>query len=289
MKRRDFVFFPAVAAIANRSSRAQNSKNAKLARIGAMTGNFDTLLTEVRDWSKPASPGKLDIMDFPDMLADRFGIHNVEVQQIHLLSMEPAYCKRFLDRVRKAHSRVCDMPIELDEKGYSGAVSPCSADPQVRAKAIELTKQWIDRAALMECPSIMPNQGTFPDDPAPAIEALKNLRGYGKSKGVDIVLEPRGRSSVETLVQVIKAAGIYANPDIGNFRDEETAERGLRMLYPLSRTVSHVKTGRRGLDFAKAIQISKEMKFQGVYSLETGGPDPYEGQQTVLDMLLENL
>jgi sugar phosphate isomerase/epimerase len=181
------------------------------------------------------------------------------------------------------------MPIELDEKGYSGAVSPCSADPQVRLRAIEVTKQWIDRAAMLECPTIMPNQGTFPDDPALAIEALKTLRDYGKSKGVDIILEPRGRSTVETLVQVIKSAGIYANPDIGNFRDEESAERGLRMLYPLARTVSHVKTGRRGLDFAKAIQISREMNFQGVYSIETGGPDPYNAMQKVLDLLIDSM
>ena len=78
-------------------------------------------------------------------------------------------------------------------------------DPEVRARAIEQTKQWIDRAAMLECPSIMPNQGTFPADPAPAIEALKTLRDYARSKGVDIILEPRGRSTVDTLVQVIKS------------------------------------------------------------------------------------
>ena len=102
-------------------------------------------------------------------------------------------------------------------------------------------------------------------------------------------MEPRGRSTVDTLLKVIKASGTYANPDIGNFPDEATAERGLRMLYPLSRSVSHVKITRRSLDFAKAIQISKEMNFRGVYSIETGGPNPYEQQQKVLNLLLENL
>ena len=151
-----------------------------------------------------------------------------------------------------------------------------------------MAKQWIDRAAMLESPSIMPNQGTFPADTSGSIEGLKTIRDYGKKKGVAIILEPRGRSSVDTLVEVIKAAGIYANPDIGNFRDEETAERGLRMLYPLSRTVSHVKITRRGLNFAKEIQISKEMHFKGVYSIETVGSDPDE-MQKVLDALLENL
>ena len=185
MRRRDFVFFPAVAAIAARRGRAQNpTKAAKLARVGAMTGNFDTLITEVRDWSKPASPGQLDLMDFADMLADRFGIHNVEVQQIHLLSIEPSYSKKLLGRIRKAHSHVCDMPIELDAKGYSAPLARVRRTPKC-ARAIEQNKQWIDRAAMLECPSIMPNQGTFPADPAPAIEALKTLRDYGRSKSVD--------------------------------------------------------------------------------------------------------
>ena len=42
-------------------------------------------------------------------------------------------------------------------------------------------------------------------------------------------------------------------------------------------------------DFARAIRISKEMDFKGVYSLETGGPDPYAAAQTVLDELLKNM
>ena len=291
VQRRDFLFAASTAAALARRGRAQDAATAaKLTRVGAMSGNFDGLLTEVRDWSRPASPGKLDIMDFPEMLADRFHIHNVEVQQIHFLSMEPSYYKKFLDRLRKTHSRMVDMPLELDEKGYSGTVSPCSPDPQIRARAVDLTKQWIDRAALIECPSVMINQGTFGQDLAPAIEALKTLRAYGESKKVYILMEPRGRSTVDTMVEVIEASGIAANPDIGNFRDEATAERGLRMLYPLARTVSHVKYNpNRGLDFAKAIQISKELNFQGVYSLETGGPDPYAAMQKVLDMLLQYL
>ena len=61
------------------------------------------------------------------------------------------------------------------------------------------------------------------------------------------------------------------------------------MLYPLARTVSHAKITRRGLDFAMAIQISREMNFRGVYSIETDGPDPYSEQQKVLDLLLENM
>jgi hypothetical protein len=102
-------------------------------------------------------------------------------------------------------------------------------------------------------------------------------------------LEPRGKTPIDTLVKVIKEAGIYANPDIGNFGNEENTERGLRLMYPLAKTVSHVKWNPERFNFATAIRISKEMGFKGVYSMETGGPEPYAMQQQLLDYLVANL
>src|SRR5215469_13698092 len=290
MRRRDFLI-GSIAAVSTTCVRAQDiPRMAKLDRVGVMSGDFNTILAETRDWSQRVPPRELDIMDFPQMLAERYGIHNVEVQQFHFLSMEPPFFEKFLGRLKKAKSRIVDMPLELDPSGYSGTISPCSPDPQIRSHAIELTKQWIDRAAMIECPSVMVNQGrTFGDNLTPAIDALKILRDYGKSKNVAIIMEDRGPIPVDTLVKVIRESGIYANPDIGNFPDEASTERGLRLMYPLALTVSHVKWNPKKFDFAKAIQISKDMGFKGVYSLETGGPEPYATVQTLLDRLLENL
>jgi sugar phosphate isomerase/epimerase len=290
MRRRDFLIGSIAVASAACVGAQDVALMAKLDRVGVMSGDFDNLLAETRDWSQPVPPKELDIMDFPQMLAERYNIHNVEVQQFHFLSMEPPYFEKFHGRLKKAKSRMVDMPLELDTRGYSGTMSPCSSDPQIRAHAIELTKQWIDRAAMIECPSVMVNQGrTFGDDLTPIIDALKTLRDYGEPKKVAIILEERGPIPIDTLVKVIKDSGIYANPDIGNFRDEESTERGLRLMYPLAKTVSHVKWNPGKFDFAKAIRISKEMGFKGVYSLETGGPEPYATVQTLLDRLLENL
>ena len=131
MKRRDFLIGSVAAASVATYGKAQDTVlMSKLDRVGAMSGNFDGLLKEVRDWSQPASPGELDIMDFPSMLASRYHIHNVEVQQIHFLSMEPAYFDKFHARLQKANSRMVNMPLELDESGYRGIISPCSPDPQ---------------------------------------------------------------------------------------------------------------------------------------------------------------
>lgn len=262
----------------------------KLDRIGAMSGNFSDLLTQATDWSQPVTSGRLDIMDFPAMLAERYGIHNVEVEDRHFLSLEPAYYEKFHARLQRAKSRMINIDLELDTTGYSGTISPCSPDPQIRAHAIELTKQWIDRAAMIECPSVMPNQGrTWGEDLTPIIDALKSLRDYGASKNVAIILEERGSVPIDTLVKVIRESGIHANPDMGNWKDEASMERGLRLLYPFALTVSHVKWNPDRFSLATAVAISREMGFKGIYSLETGGPEPYAMQQDLLDKLMAYL
>jgi hypothetical protein len=262
----------------------------KLNRIGAMSGNFSDLLTQATDWSQPVTPGTLDIMDFPAMLAERYAIHNVEVEDRHFLSLEPAYYEKFHARLQKAKSRMINIDVELDNVGYRGTISPCSPDPQIRAHAIELTKQWIDRAALIECPSVMPNQGrAWGDNLTPIIDALKLLRDYGASKNVAIIMEERGSIPIDTLVKVIRESGIHTNPDMGNWKDEESMERGLRLMYPLALTVSHVKWNPNRFSLSTAVGISKQMSFKGIYSLETGGPEPYAMQQTLLDKLMEYL
>lgn len=291
MKRREFLMGSIAAAATAANGMSQDIVvKSKLDRIGAMSGNFSDLLTQATDWSQPVTPGKLDIMDFPAMLAERYGIHNVEVEDRHFLSLDPAYYEKFHARLQRAKSRMINIDLELDTTGYSGTISPCSPDPQIRAHAIELTKQWIDRAAMIECPSVMPNQGrTWGEDLTPIIDALKSLRDYGASKNVAIILEERGSVPIDTLVKVIRESGIHANPDMGNWKDEASMERGLRLLYPFALTVSHVKWNPDRFSLATAVAISREMGFKGIYSLETGGPEPYAMQQDLLDKLMAYL
>ena len=293
MRRRDFLIGSAAAASLLKVAQAQDAATrAKLDRISLMTNCFDSILPEIWDRSKEVAPKGLDMMDLPDAVADRVRLHNLEVCSINLLSMEPSYIRKFKERVDKAKSKVVNLIAEIDppETRYRGRISPCSPDPAIRGQAIEMTKQWIDIAAALECPSIMINQGRdeLRENLEPVIEALKTLAAYGKPKNVVILMENRGRATPEALVNLMKASGTFANPDIGNFPDEEVRERWLRLMYPLARTVSHVKINDR-FDFAKAIRLSKEMGFTGWYSIETDGPDPWGSVQKVIDALLENL
>ena len=290
MNRRDFLFGSAAAVTALATSHFAGAQDAairaKLDRISLLTNDFEGLLPEVwGDWSKQPAALKLDMMDLPGAVADRLRLHHLEVCNINLLSMEPSYIGEFKRRLHEAKSRVVDLIVELDPRAtaYRGYISVCSPDPAIRAHATELTKKWIDIAAMLGSPSIMPNQGVhyLPQDLTPCIEGLKALVDYGKPKGVAVILEPRGER-LDQLVELIKGSGAYSNPQVG------TVE-GLRLLYPLARTVQHISDSPRS-NLPTAIKLSKELGFKGWFSIETdGGPDAWAGIQKVINALLLSL
>jgi Xylose isomerase-like TIM barrel len=290
MNRRNFLFGSTAAVAATAMSRLAPAQDAavraKLDRISLLTNDFEGLLPEVwGDWSKPPAPLQLDMLDLPEAVADRLHLHHLEVCNINLTSMEPSYIKEFKQRMHKAKSSVVDFIVELDppETKYRGHISVCSPDPAIRAQAIEMTKKWIDIAAVLGSPSIMPDQGVryLPQDLTPSIEGLKALVEYGKPKGVAVILEPRGQH-LDQLVELLKGSGAYSNPQIGT-------ETGLRLLFPLARTVQHINDSPRS-NLPLAIKLSKELGFKGWFSIETdGGTDSWAEIQRVIDALLENL
>jgi hypothetical protein len=318
MNRRDFLFGAAAAAAASAMSplaRAQDAATrAKLDRISLLTNDFAGLLPEVwGDWNKQPAPLTMTMLDLPEEVADRLRLHNLEVCNINLLSMDPSYIGEFKERMRKAQSRAVDLIVELDPPAtaYRGYISVCSPDPEIRAHAIEETKKWIDIAAVLGSPSVMPDQGVqyLPGSPprpprppagsqaahsgarrpfqpapwsredlqalTPCIEGLKAVVDYGKTKGVKVILEPRGEP-LDELVYMLMGSGAYANPQINTLE-------GLRLLYPLATTVQHVSLR---ADLATAVPLSKELGFQGWFSIETGGNDAWTEIQKVIDSLL---
>jgi hypothetical protein len=130
------------------------------------------------------------------------------------------------------------------------------------------------------------------DDPSVTIESYRSLVSYGQSKGVRIVVENHGSISrnPEALVKILEASGAGALPDMGNFPDDETRDRGLRLLYPLARDLCHAKARPQVSDLPKCVRIAHEAGFRGVYSIEAGSSeDPYAAVQEIRDVLIESL
>ncbi len=303
MRRREFFIGTAIAGGGAAKAWGQSPDRAKLDRIAIMTLCFSSVLKSA---AHPDDPKRtLDILDAAQMIADRYGVHHVEVQHSHFPSTESSYLKEFRARMAKAKSQMNQICLEF------GPLNISSPDPVLRVETIDLTKKWIDHAVELGCPRVMVNQGSLaPEVRQTAIATLKTIGDYGRSHKVAVTMENRGRGgggrsgagpgvatvpvsvSWEVVVDVIKAAGIYANPDIGNFPDEETRAAGLRVMYPLSSGSSHCHYDPERYSEANAIKISKEVGYRGLYSIEAAannGPDPYTAVQTILDELLKDI
>ena len=97
----------------------------------------------------------------PDLIAERYGVHHVEVQHSHFLSTEPVYLREFRERVKKAGSQMNQICLEF------GPLNISATDPAPRVETIDLTKEWIDHAVELGCPRVMLNQGTLAPEVLP--------------------------------------------------------------------------------------------------------------------------
>ena len=247
-------------------------------------------------------PGNmLDLREYPELLADKFHVHNFELCNSHFESTSPAYLKDLKAAVAKAHGRVTNMPVDYDSD-WKG-VGLCDPDDAQWRQEIAERKKWIDVAAELGAESIRPNPGgtVKMTDFSRPIAAYKELAEYGKAKGVRVLIENHGNvaAKAENIVTIIKAAGppwAGTLPDFGNFPEAERYA-GLELMFPYAPNICHArglvfdeKGHETRFDFPRCFQIAKGSGFKGVYSAEFGGPsDPNEGTQKVIDELLELL
>jgi hypothetical protein len=313
MRRRESIFAPEAEGFAAGGNSRARGGDSKLACIAIMTLGFGDLLKD----NQPANPKRtLEIMDIGEVFADCFGVHNVELQHSHLPSTEEAWLKEFRIRLQKTKSRVSNINLEFNPLSVTAADVDAAAFPAAlgpgpfttlgavaRLQAIDLTKQWIDHAAILECPRVMVNQGRPTEqNKKTAIASLKTMVDYAKRKNIMVSIEPRV-GDLELLVEIMKGAGAYANLDVGNFGDEVSTISGIKMMLPLSDGNCHVKYNPARFDLPKSLALLKQLGYRGLYSIETmpftpGIPpevscmpasDPYKGVREVIDIVLANI
>jgi hypothetical protein len=190
MKRREFLMGAAAVAAAGFARPAgaaaiQQGKQAALNRISIMSLNFQNIL-KVPD-TQPSPQRTLELFDYPQMIADTYGVHKIEFQHYHLASLEESYLKELRRNIEKAKSQAQQFNLEFNDLNIS--------HPTLRNRllAIDLTKQFVDHAVVLGAKRVMINQGTLtPENKTYAIEALKTMASYGKSKGIIVSVETRG-------------------------------------------------------------------------------------------------
>jgi sugar phosphate isomerase/epimerase len=281
---------------------ARAVRSDKRYRISISTWSLHNYFQATRDKDFALPGNMLALLDFPEMIADRYKVHNLEFCAPHFASTERTYLQELKRRLVRARSHVVNMPVDIDELETGGGLS--DPDKEVRDAAVNGSKKWIDVAAAIGSKSVRCDPGKMnPEDLSPTVESYKRLAAYGRPKGVHVIIENHGgvgSEHPEELLRLFKQAGtevVGALPDFGNFPDEETRERGLALLFPYAHVVCHAKGldfdsagNETKFDFPKCIEISKKAGFKGIYSIEYEGPgDPYEGVQKTLDELLKYL
>jgi sugar phosphate isomerase/epimerase len=305
MKRREFLRNSAaglLAAWGGGSVLAQTAQAAKLERIAISSYCFHNLFPKTRGSGGPAVEGKpLDLLALPEMFADRYGVHNLEVVAPHFASQEPAYLQEVVAQLKRTHSRIVDVPVDIGELWDKPGLS--AADERLRARAVSLYKPWFDTAHAVGARSVRCDPGKInSQDLTPTIQSYRELAAYAKPRGLYVIVENHGgvgSEHPEELVRILHEAGDQTGtlPDFGNFPDEDTRVRGLTALFPLARTVCHVRDtegdGKGGLvhfDLARCLRISREAGYKGLYSIEAEARgDVYANVQYVLDAILKFL
>jgi len=328
MKRREFLIGSAFAAGSGARIWGQrsDSNKEKLDRIAIMTACFSSI---IKNPSRQNDPKRtFELLDLPDMYAEHYGIHLLEPTCQHFTSTEPDYLKEFAGRLKKAKSGLNQ--ISLGQLSpvlpNSSATLLCisSPEPELRLEAVELTRQWIDHAAFLGCTRVMVNQGTLmPEIRTETVATLKKMTDYGKSRNIKVTMETRGgggggaarggrgragagegqaadaparptsySGDWRVVVEVLKGAGAWTNVDIGNYPSEEDRHASLRVMIPMSSGSCHAHYAPERWNFHDTIQLTKDLGYKGIWSVESGGnngPDAYAQVQTIVDALVKEL
>jgi len=270
-------------------------------RIGISSWSFHNFFSTTLDDKLPKLSKSWDLREFPAMIADRYHVHQLEMVAPHFESTKLTYVREVKSRLERAHSHLVNIPVDIPELSAKGGLS--DPDSKIRETAIAACVKWMDIAQELGAKSVRCDPGDMNrSDLSNTISSYKKLAAYAATKNLYVIIENHGgvgSEHPEDLVKVFQGVGEHcgALPDMGNFPDEATRQRGLPLLYPYAPTVSHAKGldfdehgVERAFDFPRAMQASKRAGFKGVYSIEYEGPgDPYTGVQNVVNELVRYL
>jgi sugar phosphate isomerase/epimerase len=248
---------------------------------------------------KPGHAG-LKLTDFAAMVAEKFGLHNIEPLSAHFPSTEPAYLDELRRAVQRAHSLIVNIPCNVGASLYD-------PDPAARDKAIAGSGKWVDAAVAVGSPSIRVHiqgvRGAAPDV-GRASESLKQVAEYGAAKNVMINLENDDLASEDAffLVKVLDAVAspwLRGLPDFGNSMttgDEEFNYKAVDAMFRRAYNIAHVKDAEVDngkvfrVSLAKTFAIAKAAGYHGYFSMEFEGEgDPYEGTRKLIEASLKYL
>ena len=197
-------------------------------RIGISSWSFHNFFTATLDEKLPKPEKSWDLRDFPEMVADRYHVHQLEMVAPHFESTKLAYVREVKSRLERAHSHLVNIPVDIHELAIKGGLS--DPDPKIRETAIAACSKWIDIAKELDAKSVRCDPGEMNRaDLSNTISSYKKLAAYAASKNLYVIIENHGgvgSEHPEDLVKLFQGVGAHcgALPDMGNFPDEATRQ-----------------------------------------------------------------
>jgi hypothetical protein len=296
---------------------AQGRDDDKRSRIAIMMFGLNNIVKT----NMPASPTRtLDLMDIGQVCADRFHIHNVELQSNYFPSTEMSWLRDFKARMNKTNTRIVQINLE-----FGVGLNLAADSPSGRLQMIDLHRVWLDKAAFLECPRVLLNQGQPTEENKELlISNYRAIVAIAKSKGIKAASENRnapgagrgagaavtagqpggqtvpapppapaapqaaGPPSYLLLTEILKAAGASTCCDFLNFPNQPEQLQGLRGMLPVTSGLVHA--GMR-YDLPAAMAVCRELGYKGLYSLKAIGleGDPLDNTQKILDGVLAHM
>jgi len=296
-------------------SPASYPRSPKASRVAMMTLDFAPWVKDIPD-VQPNPYRSMAFFDLPQMVADVYDVHLIEFQSVHFQDHSPAYYKSIRDMLAKSKSRATQINAEF------GMVNMSAASLNLRSQAVALTKAWVDIAAAIGAQRVMvnQNQGNLTKDNLPqAIAAFKAMADYGKSKNIIVSIETRGNplanrgrgagaaaanpgappppplpenlpqpglQTWQIMSELIKGAGAYSNPDVGNCNANSQQELhqclSKELLFPTAGAM-HCRVN-TAWDLTTAIKYVTGLGYNGIFTAESNLG--HEGNRPIYEAVL---
>jgi sugar phosphate isomerase/epimerase len=253
--------------------------------------------------NKAFNRGKLgfDLKEFPSVVVQRFGVHNINPLSAHFTSTDQAYVASFREAVEKAGSHVVDL-------GLSGGKF-YDPDASKRQAGVDYGRQWIDIAVLVGAPSVRQHvagdDGVKPNV-ALAAESLGQLAEYGAKRNIVVNLENDNAVAEDpffltAVIEKVNSPYLRGLPDFGNSllgHDAEFNRKAVTAMLAHVFNMCHVKDtvqdkdGQvRVVDLAAMFQLAKRAGYPGYFSMEydIAAGDPFPGTEQLITKTLNYL
>jgi sugar phosphate isomerase/epimerase len=247
--------------------------------------------------NKAFDRGKLgfDLKEFPGVVVERFGVHNINPLVAHFSSTDQAYLSAFREAVEKAGSHVVDL-------GLSGGKF-YDPDASKRQAGVDNGRQGIDIAVVIGSPSVRQHVSGDPGikpDVLLAAESLGQLAEYGAKRNIVVNLENDNAIAEDpffltAVIEKVNSPYLRALPDFGNsllgHGSAEFNRKAVATMLSHVFNMCHVKDAVKDktgqvyeVDLKTMFEMAKHAGYRGYFSMEydTAGGDPFPGTERLI-------